>query len=222
MYAGFVVAFFLIVPPAFFHISVEWPLAATIAVLLSAWALDVLALNSVFGRAISISMNDSTRIAHHEAGHFLVGYLLGFRIDQYCIPTPSAILDDKVGALGVQYGNSPASGDPHSVSAVGMAGIAAEVLKYGMSEGGTEDMADVSRSIRACNGGNQVLPDVKKRIMRWGMIESVTLLKQHSEALDALREAMIAGLSIEDCIAVIENNVNRDELAEKKSVYAAS
>lgn len=219
--AGLVVAMLLIVPPLFFHISIEWPLAGAIAVLLSAWAVDVLALNSAVSRALSISLQDAERIAHHEAGHFLVGYLLGFRIDDYCIPTSAAILNGAGDELGVRYGNSPASGDAHSVAAVGMAGIAAEVIKYGVSEGGTEDMADVSRSIRACNASRDLHPERRKMVLRWGLIEAVLLLKQHSAALDALREAMLERLSTEQCIQVIERHVSRDQLAEKKSIYAA-
>lgn len=194
--------------------SLEGPLSAIAGVLLTIWAVDSLSLGGMLGRAMSLAVQNRKRVACHEAGHFLVGFLLGFDIEGYSLPSPRAVLQEKNEAPGVRFGECRASGDAHRVSAVGMAGIAGEVLKYGTSEGGAEDMADVSRGIKRCYGGTKVREATMKGIVRWGLIESVQLLREHAEAHDKLCEAMLVGSTTEECLSLVERYVNQGKLLE--------
>lgn len=195
--------------------SLEGPLALLAGALLTVWAVDSLALQGLLGRAASMSMQNPERVALHEAGHMLVSFLQGFHIDGYRLPTAKAVLqaspDDP--PPGVQLGRSRIACDSYSVAAVGMAGIAAEVLRFGVSEGGAQDMADVSKAVRASNGGKKVNAERLKSVVRWGLIQSVRLLKDHPAALDAVAFAMREGKSTEECIAVMEETVDRERLA---------
>lgn len=200
--------------------SLEGPLSAIAGVLLTIWAVDSLSLGGMLGRAMSLAVQDRKRVAYHEAGHFLVGYLLGFDIEGYTLPSPRAVLQQKEEVPGVRFGECRASGDAHKVSAVGMAGIAGEVLKYGTSEGGAEDMADVSRGIKGCYGSVKVQEATRKGIVRWGLIEAVKLLREHVEAHERLCEAMLAGRTTQQCIDLIEMHVDHQKLSEAKAVGA--
>lgn len=211
-----VVVFPLITPGP----SLEGPLSAIAAVLLTVWAVDALALGGMLGRATSLAVQNRRRVAYHEAGHFLVGFLLGFDIEGYRFPSPAAVLRNDERAPGVSFGKCRAAGDAHRVSAVGLAGIAGEVVKYGTSEGGAEDLADVSRGIRACYGGRQVVEATMKGTVRWGLIESVKLLKEHEEAHDRLCNAMLAGNTTEECLSIVEQFVDQEKLVEKAYLLA--
>lgn len=206
-----IVVFPLITPGA----SLEGPLSAIAGVLLTIWAVDSLALGGMLGRATSLAVQNRRRVAYHEAGHFLVGFLLGFDIEGYTLPCARAVLRQSEGIPGVRFGECRASGDAHCVSAVGMAGIAGEVLKYGTSEGGAEDMADVSKGVKACYGGRKVQEATMKGTVRWGLLESVKLLKEHPEAHEKLCEAMLAGNTTEECVGIVEKFVDNEKLMEK-------
>lgn len=200
--------------------SLEGPLSVIIAVLLTVWAVDSLSLGGMLGRATSLAVQNRKRIGYHEAGHFLVGFLLGFDIEGYRLPSPAAVLRKDEGAPGVTFGTCRAAGDAHCVSAVGLAGIAGEVVKYGTSEGGAEDMADVSKGIKACYGGRQVMEATMKSTVRWGLIESVKLLKEHAEAHDKLCQAMLAGNTTEECLSIAERFIDKEKLVEKAYLAA--
>ena len=192
--------------------SLEGPLSILAGSLLSVWAVDALALQGRLGRIISTGLQDTTRVARHEAGHMLVGHLLGFPVQEYALPSGKELL--KGGKVGVEFRSSRYAGDAHSIAAVGMAGIAGEVVIYGSSEGGAEDFADVGRAVKNCFRERKVSEDSLKNIVRWGLLVAVRLLKEHEQAHRMLTEAMIRGDSVEECLQIVEDSVDREKLAK--------
>lgn len=194
--------------------NLETPVALSIATLLVVWAVDTLGFNGILARAISASLQSQRRIAIHEAGHFLVSHLLGVRVDSYSILSPSKVLAsfrEQSLAPGVKLSQNEIPADSYVLAAVGMAGIAAEVVHYGGSEGGGEDLAEVSRVVRNATTRALNEEDLKK-ISRWGLMQGVTLLQDHRNALVALADAMQESRSVEECTACIDKNVQHAKL----------
>jgi hypothetical protein len=82
------------------------------------------------------------RIARHEAGHFLVAYLLDIPITGYTLSAWESIRQGHPAQGGVMFAPPPASISAQLLQQycmVWMAGIAAEKLIDNRSEGGSED-----------------------------------------------------------------------------------
>lgn len=95
------------------------------------------------------------RIARHEAGHFLISYLLGCPIEAVALTSLDALLDERFGGLsssvsaGVSFYDPGLTGEIGEgritrktidrYSAVVMGGVASEALEYGGAEGGKSD-----------------------------------------------------------------------------------
>lgn len=182
--------------------SFEGPLAAIAAVALTTWAVDALALNGLLSRAGSLALQDGARVAYHEAGHMIIGHMLGFEVTGYTHPTARALLRGE--EVGVRFENGTTS-DAYSVGALGMAGVAGEVVRYGSSQGGQEDLAEVSRAVRSVGG------DVKLA-SRWGMLAGVQILKAHPKAHEEVAAAMRAGDGVAKCLQVLETFAEGGEL----------
>lgn len=193
------------------YASLEAPVAVCIASALVVWAVDTLALNGILMRALSASVQNRRRVGLHEAGHFLVAHLLGVAVSGYELLSARAVLRNPAEAPGIRIDADTGKLDAYMLSAVGMAGISAEVVHFGSSEGGVDDMAEVARLAKEASPGRMSEDDLK-RVCRWGLIQGVTLLQAHREALLALADAMVAGRSVEECIALIDSRVKDSEL----------
>jgi hypothetical protein len=82
--------------------------------------------------------------SYHEAGHFLLSYLLGFAVESYDVATGSEAASSAV-RLDVAAPSGTGSRDHANLdrlAVISMGGIAAEVLAVGDAEGG---LADVSQ-----------------------------------------------------------------------------
>ncbi|KAL6766464.1 hypothetical protein ACKKBG_A36110 [Auxenochlorella protothecoides x Auxenochlorella symbiontica] len=162
--------------------------------------------------ARKVSGSYASRVATHEAGHFLVAYLLGLLPRSYTLSSWDAF--HAQGRLGVQAGTEFCDGDfqrevasgklsSNSLDAftcLGLAGVCAETVVYGRSEGGLADIAQLDSLLRRINF-NQAKADDQ---VRWSAINDVVLLRRHAAAHAALTKAMQAGKSVAECIAAIE------------------
>lgn len=100
------------------------------------------------------------RVAYHEAGHFLVGYLMGRLPKAYALGSLDALRN---GALPAQGGTAfcdaaledevargrVASNTVREVGAIALAGVCAEYVRFGDAEGGKDDIATLDGLYRS-------------------------------------------------------------------------
>lgn len=134
----------------------------------------------------------SRRVAVHEAGHFLVAYLMGICPKAYTLSAWDAY--KKFGAFNVQAGTifcdaefqrEVQSGKLRGssldqFSCVALAGVASEFLRYGAAEGGTNDIMQLDALLRAL-GFTQKKADAE---IRWALLNTVMLLRRYSRLQD--------------------------------------
>ncbi len=165
------------------------------------------------GRATSASYR--ARVTRHEAGHFLVAWLVGILPRAYTLSAWDAL--QREGALNVQAGTqfcdgsfqrevstgklSSASLDAYCC--IALAGVASEVLAFGQAEGGLNDVRQLDALLQA-------LAFTQKRSnsqIRWAALAVTLLLRRHAAAHDALEAAMASGASVGQCVAALEQHL---------------
>jgi hypothetical protein len=152
------------------------------------------------------------RIVHHEAGHFLVAHLLEIPITGYTLNAWDAWRAGIPGNGGVVFEATEIEAEMaqgtlsaqqlNRYSTVWMAGIAAEQLVYGNSQGGQDDWLKLQQLWQQLN--RPLAEATLKR--RWSVLQAKTLLEREATAYQALVTAMAEGASVESCQAVIEQN----------------
>jgi hypothetical protein len=138
------------------------------------------------------------RLLHHEAGHFLVAYLLGIKILGYNLSPIAAAKHEQYGAIGVEVdaGNPIEHDRLERYCTVWMAGIAAEEYIYQNATGGAED-------IRQLRNATAHLPNPELH-QRWALLRARTLISEHQEAYQALVFQMQQNATVENCYAAID------------------
>jgi hypothetical protein len=183
------------------------------ATLLGAATLDTLALEGRGGTLFidwfsQFSEEHRQRVVHHEAGHFLVAHLLGIPVTGYTLTAWEAFRRGQPGRGGVSFDIEELSAQViegqvpvqkiDAYCAIWMAGIAAEQLVYGQSEGGFDDRQQL-KTLWAHIEPPKPEPDVK---IRWSILKAKTLLEGHQETYQQLVDAMNQRLPIEECLAI--------------------
>ena len=207
-----------------FNIPPVVPAALTFGILSLATA-DTLSWNS---RGVSLlldlfaSAEQRQRIVNHEAGHFLTAYFLGIPITGYTLTAWDTIAQGRLGRGGVDFETEALTNQPFNLQqmrltldrfcTVWMAGVAAEEMVYGNSQGGAEDRGQLKQAL-AMAGLPEVGYDQKQR---WAKLQATNLLIRHQQSYEALVEAMKQKSSIEECYAVIQQHCDAD--SEKISV----
>jgi hypothetical protein len=139
------------------------------------------------------------RIIHHEAGHFLVAYLLNIPITDYTITAWDAWKKGQSAQGGVMFAPLAQNSLPAELlqryCTVWMAGIAAEKLVYDRAEGGSEDRQKI-RSVMAMVGKNHQDAIQQQNIAQ---IRAKSLIENHWEAYEALVKVMAQRTPVEDC-----------------------
>jgi hypothetical protein len=143
------------------------------------------------------------RIIHHEAGHFLVAYLLGIPITGYTLSAWESFRQGRSAQGGVMF--APPQTDISSqllqqYCTVWMAGIAAEKLMYDRAEGGSEDRQKL-RGILFIAGSQQ------QEIVRQensAALQAKTLIQTHWEAYQAVVIKMSERATVDDCCHEID------------------
>ncbi|HEY9672599.1 MAG TPA: ATP-dependent Zn protease [Waterburya sp.] len=158
------------------------------------------------------------RILQHEAGHFLVAYLLGIPITGYTLTAWEALKRGHSGLGGVTVDTAALSPGQLEVGQlqltierfckVWMAGIAAETLVYGAAQGGTEDIQKIREALTSL--GRPASEFQLKE--RWAMRQAQTLIEEHWASYEALVAVMKQRASVADCIQVIEQHKQDSEL----------
>lgn len=201
-----------------FHIPPVVPAAITFGILSLATA-DTLSWNS---RGVSLlldlfaSPQQRQRIIHHEAGHFLTAYFLGIPVTGYTLNAWEVIKQGQLGRGGVGFDTEALTAKPFEFEkmrltlerfcTVWMAGIAAEKMVYGNSQGGAEDRQQLKQALMMAG-----LPEIGyPQKERWAQLQAANLLTRHQQSYKALVEAMKQRASVEECYAAIQQHCDAD------------
>jgi hypothetical protein len=189
-----------------------------IAAILGIATLDQASWNGTLGNLLvnglsRLSGEERQRVLHHEAGHFLVAYLLDIPVTGYTLSAWQAWRQGIPGLGGVQFDTTKLD-DPlktGQISAqllnryctVWMAGIAAEQHVYGEARGGQDDRQKFTLLWQQLR---RPQAEAKMR-QRWATLQAQTLLEKHAEAYQALVAAMGLGTSAADCLSLLQAQV---------------
>lgn len=160
----------------------------------------------------SASPEHRARIVRHEAGHFLVAYLLEIPVSGYTLSAWEALKQRQSGQGGVSF-------DDHELASqlqqgtlkaqlldryctIWMAGVAAEKLVYGSAEGGADDRSKL-RAVLQPLGFSASAQEQKER---WAALQANTLLQANWSAYEALVGAMQQRAELSECCNIIEQN----------------
>jgi len=194
------------------------PAALTFGILALATA-DTLSWNS---RGVSLLLDlfasgeQRQRIINHEAGHFLTAYFLGIPITGYTLTAWEVIRQGQLGRGGVAFETETLTNQPFNLQemrltldrfcTVWMAGIAAEKMVYGNSQGGAEDRASIQKALTMAGLSEAATPQKQ----RWAQLQATNLLTRHQKSYEALVEAMKQRSSVDECYAVIQQHCDAD------------
>lgn len=188
------------------------------------------ALSETFFKLFSPGVQD--KILRHEAGHFLIAYLLGCPVEGIVLSAWAALQDRRFAARQVSAGTSfydpdlsmqintngqltRSTLDRYSI--IVMAGIAAEAEQYGQADGGAGDEMALVAFLSQLNGnrpssGGAWNSDSIRNQARWGALQAVLMMRHYKPAYDALVDALERGGSLGDCIYAIEKAARDNDL----------
>ncbi len=203
-----------------FHLPSEIPAIATISIL-GLVTLDNLTWQSKGSTILldwlaNFSAIHRDRVLRHEAGHFLVAYLLGIPITDYSLTAWEALKKGQTGQGGVSFTDNeltlqsnlqlPPSLISHPIldkyATVCMAGIAAEQIYFGNTEGGNDDKIKLRAIL---NKSGIPIREIDKKT-RFYILQAQTLIKNNKLIYEALVTAMEKRLSVDECYRIIEEN----------------
>ncbi|KAJ8769729.1 hypothetical protein K2173_005935 [Erythroxylum novogranatense] len=190
------------------------------------WTWDSVSFNGGVGSLVldtighAFSQKYHNRVIQHEAGHFLIAYLVGILPKGYTLTSLEAL--KKEGSLNVQAGTAFVdfefleevnSGKLSALtlnrfSCIALAGVSTEYLLYGYAEGGIADINKLDMLLKSL-GFTQKKADSQ---VRWSVLNTILILRRHAGARVKLAEAMSLGRSVGDCIGVIEDNINYEDI----------
>ncbi|KAJ4836669.1 hypothetical protein Tsubulata_030527 [Turnera subulata] len=194
--------------------------------LLFLWTWDLVSFNGGVGSLVldtighTFSQKYHNRVIQHEAGHFLIAYLMGVLPKGYTVSSLEAL--KKEGSLNVQAGTAfvdfefleevnggkVSSTTLNRFSCIALAGVATEYLLYGYAEGGLADINQLDVLLKGL-GFTQKKADSQ---VRWSVLNTVLMLRRHEAARSKLAEAMSAGKSVGSCIETIENSIDDSDI----------
>jgi hypothetical protein len=145
------------------------------------------------------------RIVHHEAGHFLVAYLLGIPVTGYTLSAWEAWKQGQPGLGGVTFDDEELASqlEMGKITAqmvdryctVWMAGIAAETLVFNNAEGGADDKNKTLKVLTILGFSESAY----QQKLRFHALQAKTLLQENWSSYEALVNAMRHHSSVEDC-----------------------
>jgi len=190
--------------------------------------LDKLLVNGAIFETFSRILNPglSDKILRHEAGHFLIAYLIGCPVEGCVLSSWAALKDARFGgqrnslSAGTSFfdpdlsdqvnGKKPLSRDSiDRFTMVVMAGIAAEAINFGQADGGAGDEMSLIKflgQIRPRSGeAKSWTTESIRNQARWGALQSVLMLKEYKKSYEALVDALERGGGLGECIYAIES-----------------
>jgi len=92
-----------------------------------------------------------------------------------------------------------------------MSRIATECSLFGSSQGGMEDLTEVNRIAASPSGVGKRTQQDKKTILRWDLMQALSLIKTHGEA----RQPMLRFVPVDERGNIIDDNVDASALWEE-------
>lgn len=89
----------------------------------------------------------------------------------------------------------------------GAAGVCQEYILHGKSEGGLNDVRQLDTLLKALSFSQAKASGQ----IRWSVLNTIALLRQHKAAHAQLSAAMAASKPVSECIAIIEAALDRSE-----------
>lgn len=186
------------------------------------WTVDAVSFGGGFSGLVldtighTFSQKYHNRVIQHEAGHFLIAYLLGILPKGYTLTSLEAW--KKEGSLNVQAGTAFVDFEfmdevnrgkvsatmLNRFSCIALAGVATEYLLFGYAEGALGDINQLDVLLKSL-GFTQKKADSQ---VRWAVLNTVLILRRHEKARGKLAEAMSEGRSVGACIDIIEKNID--------------
>ncbi|KAG5190552.1 hypothetical protein JKP88DRAFT_205438 [Tribonema minus] len=145
-----------------------------------------------------------SRRVHHEAAHFLAGYLCGLPIKSYTVDGATTQIEFFDTAEGDQavIGRQLTRPEIDPVSVVALAGAVAEVKKFGSATGSAQDLDSLGRLM------NRTSPPMRDQAQedqtRWAALTAHKLLGRYEKEFSALVTAFSEKKSVAECIAALE------------------
>ena len=143
------------------------------------------------------------RILQHEAGHFLVAYLLDIPITGYTISAWESVRQGQVAQGGVTFAPPPPEISAELLQkycTVWMAGIAAEKSLYDRAEGGGEDRQKLRGVLFLAGKQQQEIVNQENL----ATLQAKTLIQNHWAAYQTLVAAMGLSKPVADCCDEID------------------
>lgn len=139
----------------------------------------------------------------HEAGHYLVGYLLGVPVAGYTLALGKEHTDFAEARLSRRLIEGKLSDDElNALAVVAMAGLAAEGLEYEEVLGQTADLMLLQRLMMRAE--TKLTDQQQQNLTRWATFEATRMLKEQGPAYERLMAAMRRGGSVRECLEAIE------------------
>ena len=154
-------------------------------------------------------------VLQHEAGHFLLAYLLGWPVEACLLDPVRAARDPRFpGAAGTVFfdpslaaamrGGALKRTELDRYSVVVMAGIAAEAEANGRAEGGGSDEDALIRLLSSLdNGRTWDLAKIQNQA-RWAASNALLILRIHGACYTELCKLLERGASVGECVLAIE------------------
>jgi hypothetical protein len=189
------------------NISSTVPIAIIFAIVVGA-TVDNFFLKSTFATLVldAIAGADPAyrhRIIQHEAGHFLVAYLLGIPIAGYTLTAWESVRQGNPAQGGVIFAPPPPDISTqllHQYCTVWMAGIAAEKLIYKRSQGGSEDRQKLRGVLFIAGKPQQEIVQQENL----AALQAKTLIQTNWDAYQALVTAMVNRTAVAVCCQEID------------------
>ncbi|MDF5733218.1 MAG: ATP-dependent Zn protease [Rhizonema sp. PD38] len=200
----------------YLHISPAVPAIATVTIL-GLGTLDNLSLqgkgsNLFLDLIAGFSREYRERILHHEAGHFLVAYLLGIPITGYTLSAWEALKQKQPGQGGVSFDDGELASELNlgkigvqkldRYCTIWMAGIVAETLVFDNAEGGADDKSKLAGVLKSLGFSSSAY----EQKQRFFSLQAKNLLQENWLAYQALVNVMRQRASVIECQNAIEGS----------------
>lgn len=170
------------------------------------FVFDNLGVTLLIDWVAQFSEDHRNRVLHHEAGHFLVAYLLGIPVTGYALTAWEALQQGHNAQGGVRFDDQliQAQIEEGQLSTliverycqVWMAGGAAEKEAFGNVEGGVDDVMKVRSLLRQLK-----VPASQRELKeRMAALQAKQVLERNDSAYEVLKQAMLERQSVEACI----------------------